>query len=84
MPIDNIIKKIKNDSHVLIVDECRETGSMSEELITKLVEKMDTLPKIKRLTGHDTYIPLGTSWQHVLPNKERIVESVLKLKGEAK
>ena len=79
LPIENILKEIKGYKHVLIVDECRETGSISEEMITKFVENMDTLPKLKRLTGHDTYIPLGTAWKYVLPDKERIVDSVVQL-----
>ena len=65
---------------VLIVDECRKTGSVSEEIITGLIEHLEQPPKIKRITGHDTFIPIGVSWEFVLPSKEDIVNTVLDLK----
>ncbi|NVK22783.1 MAG: MFS transporter [Kangiellaceae bacterium] len=65
---------------VLIVDECRKTGSVSEEIITGLVDNLEQLPTIKRVTGHDTFIPIGTSWEYVLPSKEDIIKAVIELK----
>ncbi|WP_223671162.1 thiamine pyrophosphate-dependent enzyme [Kangiella shandongensis] len=76
---EGIAEIAKHYANVLVVDECRKTGSLSEELITGLVENLDKLPNIKRITGHDTFIPIGTSWQYVLPSKENIVEAVLNL-----
>jgi 2-oxoisovalerate dehydrogenase E1 component len=77
LPIDSLLKEIDGYSHIYIVDECRKTGSPSEELITQLVERCEKLPKIKRLTGHDTYIPLGRSWQFILPSRDTIVDGVV-------
>jgi 2-oxoisovalerate dehydrogenase E1 component len=77
LPMDAILREIEGFSHVYIVDECRKTGSPSEELITGLVEACESLPKIKRLTGHDTFIPLGRSWQFILPSRDSIVAGVL-------
>ena len=69
----------KNYQNILVVDECRKTGSLSEELITGLVEHTDKIPNIKRITGHDTFIPIGTSWEFVLPGKDDIVKAVREL-----
>jgi len=73
----------KDYNNVLVVDECRKTGSLSEELITGLVENLGSdsgkLPNIKRITGHDTFIPIGTSWEFVLPGKNDIVKAVREL-----
>ena len=69
----------KNYQNVLVVDECRKTGSLSEELITGLIESLEQPPKIKRITGHDTFIPIGTSWEFVLPGKDDIVQAVREL-----
>lgn len=69
----------KNYQNVLVVDECRKTGSLSEELITGLVENLDKTPTIKRITGHDTFIPIGTSWEFVLPSEEDIVKAIKEL-----
>lgn len=77
LPMDALLRELEGFSHVYIVDECRKTGSPSEELITELVERCEVLPKIKRLTGHDTFIPLGRSWQYILPSRDRIVEGVV-------
>jgi 2-oxoisovalerate dehydrogenase E1 component len=65
----------------LIVDECRKTGSISEAIITGLVEHMESLPKLSRLTGEDTFIPLGDAWQYVLPSKQGIVDQILKMES---
>jgi 2-oxoisovalerate dehydrogenase E1 component len=77
------IGKIKN---VLIVDECRQTGSISEALITMLVEHdSDYLSrKIERITAHDSFIPLGSASYAVLPSCELIVEQVKNMVAKQK
>lgn len=77
--VDAIMKAIKGFKQVLIVDECRKTGSVSEELITHIVEQSKTLPKIARVTGKDSFITTGTSWQVLLPAMEDIVDATLNL-----
>jgi 2-oxoisovalerate dehydrogenase E1 component len=81
LPEKAILEEAKKCERVLIVDENRETASQSEQIITLLVEKLDKLPKIKRLTGHDSFIPLGKAWEFVLPNTDRIVDAVLEMEG---
>jgi 2-oxoisovalerate dehydrogenase E1 component len=79
LPEAALLREIKNCKNILIVDECRKTGSLSEALITLLVEKISPLPKIKRITGHDSFIPLGEAWKYVLPSKEDIIKAVIEL-----
>lgn len=74
-----ILKEVKNCKNVLIVDECRKTGSLSEALTTLLVENLNPLPTIKRITGHDSFIPLGEAWKYVLPSKDDIVQAAVEL-----
>jgi 2-oxoisovalerate dehydrogenase E1 component len=62
---------------VLIVDECRRTGSQSEALVTLLVEHMKKLPRIRRVTADDCFIPLGKAATVLLPSKEAIVAAAL-------
>lgn len=76
LPKESLKRAIGKANQVLIVDECRKTASISEEIITWMVESYETLPKIQRLTGEDSFIPLGTAWQYVLPSKNDIVEKV--------
>lgn len=77
LPIEKLANEASKASMVLIVDECRKTGSISEAIITGLVENMQSMPKISRLTGEDTFIPLGDAWQYVLPSKQGIVDKIL-------
>jgi len=79
-PIDEqgIIKQVSDCQQVLIVDECRETGSISEALVTLLSEQAETRNKpIERITAKDSFIPLGGAANHVLPSTKDIVNKVL-------
>ena len=74
-----IIKELQGTTHVLIVDECRQTGSLSEEIITYMQRDLPDLPTIRRVTGHDSFIPLGSAAYEVLPSKEDIVREAIKM-----
>ena len=86
LPIDQIsefIAKNKTDkTYVLVVDECRESGSLSEELICKLYDyllkqKLLASIKLKRINAYDSFIPLGPAADHVLPSVNNIIENIL-------
>lgn len=81
LPMVQILEVIAPCKHILIVDECRKTGSISEELTTLIHENMDSPPKIKRLTATDCFIPLGRASAITLPSKETIIEAALELTG---
>ena len=78
-----IVAAIGDIKNVLIVDECRKTGSISEALITLLVEHdLDyARRKVERLTAHDSFIPLGAASYQVLPSCELIVEQAKGMLG---
>jgi 2-oxoisovalerate dehydrogenase E1 component len=82
LPTEAILKEVAQAKQVLIVDEGRESGSISEGLITLLVEEASSSLQIKRITGKDCFIPLGTAWQYLLPSKESIIEAVIALQSE--
>lgn len=67
---------------MLIVDEGRKSGSVSEGLMTLLMEEASPDLRIKRLTGKDSFIPLGSAWHYLLPDKERIIEAVIALQSD--
>lgn len=85
-PLDEkgIVEQANLCENVLIVDECRQTGSISEALVTLLVESESTRNKVKisRITAHDSFIPLGSAAYHVLPSTQQIVEEALLLVGK--
>ncbi|RDH43867.1 thiamine pyrophosphate-dependent enzyme [Zooshikella ganghwensis] len=74
--VEALVKEIQHCSHILIVDECRQTGSVSEQLVTLLVEHLKPLPVVERITAADSFIPLGAAANLVLPQCDEIVQRV--------
>lgn len=84
LPIENIYKAILQCENLIIIDECRKTGSISEELMSCLYHKLKNdhlleLIKITRITAEDSFIPLGPAADHVLPSVKNIIDSVLEI-----
>ena len=77
-----IMEAVQSCEHILIVDECRRSGSLSETLMTMILENLNPLPKIKRLTADDCFIPLGPASDITLPGKETIIDTALTLLGK--
>ena len=61
---------------ILIVDECRRTGSLGEELMTLLVERGVTARAV-RVTAENSFIPLAAAANLVLPSVDSIIEGAL-------
>lgn len=78
LPAEAILEAIAPCERVLIVDECRETGSLSEQLMALLCEHAPN-KKAARLCARDSFIPIGKASTLTLPSKESIVEAVRKL-----
>lgn len=82
-PLDEtaIVTAIGDIKNVLIVDECRQTGSISEAIVTLLIEHDIDYSKrrIERLTAHDSFIPLGSASYEVLPSCKLIVEQATRM-----
>lgn len=78
------IKDGFDSTNILIVDECRITCSISEELTTRLYEFLqssDLNNKINmyRLAAEDCFIPLGPAANHVLPSVNSIVDKIIEI-----
>lgn len=77
LAVDAIITVAKDAKAILIVDEGRKTGGLSEELMSILMDNLGSaLPKTQRICGEDSFITLGSSWHHLLPSCEKIIEAV--------
>ncbi len=79
LPEKEILKALKGCDNILIVDECRKTGSVSEELMTLLHDKKN----VARHTAEDSYIPLGKAYASTLPSKETIIKQAKELMKKA-
>jgi 2-oxoisovalerate dehydrogenase E1 component len=80
-PIDSehLLDEIGDCPHVLIVDECRKTGSWSEWLCGLLVERAVKVPRVRVVAADDCFIPLGKAAAAGLPSTDEIVRDALKL-----
>jgi 2-oxoisovalerate dehydrogenase E1 component len=80
-PLDEerIAQAVDGMQGVLVVDECRRTGSISEALVTLLVERCRHVPQIRRVTADDSFIPLGKAYNVLLPSQESIAKAALAL-----
>lgn len=67
-----IVAAVADCKNILIVDESRRSGSLSEKLMTLLTEagRGDC---ISRITAEDCFIPLGPAAELVLPSKASII-----------
>lgn len=74
---DVIVEQALATGRVLVVDEGRYTGGVSEAILAVLMEKCRDRVVANRLTGKDTYTPLGPSANTVLPTEPDIVEAAL-------
>jgi 2-oxoisovalerate dehydrogenase E1 component len=80
-PIDQqaLLAEVGDCPHVLIVDECRKTGSLSEFLCGMLLENAIKVPRVKVVAADDCFIPLGKAAAAGLPSRDEIVLTALKL-----
>ncbi len=73
-PLDpaGIMDAVGDATRVLIVDECRVTGSQSEALMALVMEQMPD-KRVARLAADDCFIPLGKAATIPLPSRDDIV-----------
>lgn len=74
LPVTDVVREAKATGRVLVVDETRRSGSISEALVTGLLESGFT-GRLARLAADDTYLPLGAAVAHVLVSEEDIEEA---------
>jgi 2-oxoisovalerate dehydrogenase E1 component len=81
LPVEDMVREAKVTGKVLIVDECRETGGMAEGIMTALVEHCPEV-QMRRITGLDTFIPLGAAANLVLIQEADIERAIRELVGQ--
>lgn len=78
-----ILDAVADCEHILIVDECRKTASISEAIFTLFAENSEKLTAdvshIDRICAEDSFIPLGSASYTVLPSRDSIREAALAL-----
>jgi 2-oxoisovalerate dehydrogenase E1 component len=78
LPVQDLVRAAELTGKVLIADETRHTGGVSEGIIAELVDA-GFEGKIARVTSSDSFIPLGDAAAHVLLSEEEIEQAARKL-----
>jgi 2-oxoisovalerate dehydrogenase E1 component len=82
-PLDaeTLVAEAHAAGRVLVVDEGRRSGGVAEPVMALLAERAPGV-RLARVTGDDTYIPLGDAWKLVLPSVDSIAAGLEALLGK--
>jgi 2-oxoisovalerate dehydrogenase E1 component len=78
LPVEDLLHEAAATDHVLVVDETRASGGVSEGVVTALVDAGYT-GRVARVAATDSFIPLGDAANHVLLSEAAIEKAALDL-----
>jgi 2-oxoisovalerate dehydrogenase E1 component len=80
LPLDDLLREARATGRVLVVDETRRTGGVSEGVVAALVDAgFDG--RVARVASKDSFVPLGGAANLVLLSEDEIEEAALALCG---
>jgi 2-oxoisovalerate dehydrogenase E1 component len=78
LPVADIVREASATGRVLVVDETRRSGGVSEGVLAALVDAgFDG--RMARVTSKDSFIPLGDAALHVLVSEADIERAARRL-----
>jgi 2-oxoisovalerate dehydrogenase E1 component len=80
LPIGEVLAHAGAVGKLLVVDECRRSGNVSEALAAAVLDSQ-TRCRFQRVTAADSFVPLGDAANLVLVSEEEIWTAALKLVG---
>ncbi|MHA0286857.1 thiamine pyrophosphate-dependent enzyme [Mycobacterium sp. C3-094] len=78
LPLADMLAAAEATGRVLVVDETRRSGGVSEGVVTALVDHGYT-GALARVASHDSFIPLGDAALHVLLDEDTIEAAALRV-----
>jgi 2-oxoisovalerate dehydrogenase E1 component len=78
LPIDDLMRTAELTGKVLIADETRHSGGVSEGIMAELIDA-GFQGEVARVTSSDSFIPLGAAADHVLLSEEEIEQAARKM-----
>jgi 2-oxoisovalerate dehydrogenase E1 component len=78
LPEEDILGHARATGRVLIVDECRKSGNVSEAIAALLMDQARGV-EAARVTSADSFIPLGDAADLVLLNEDEIITAAIQL-----
>jgi 2-oxoisovalerate dehydrogenase E1 component len=80
LPVDDMVTAAQATGTVLVVDEGRTTGGVAEGVMALLAERLPGV-RLGRVSGADTFIPLGAAANLVLVQEQDIEAAALRMLG---
>jgi len=80
LPVRDILREAAITGRVLVVDETRRTGGVSEAVLAALVDG-GFRGAIRRVTSADSFIPLGAAARTVLLEEQTVLQVARELVG---
>ncbi|MEV4070975.1 thiamine pyrophosphate-dependent enzyme [Nonomuraea fuscirosea] len=80
LPVEDLLRAAELTGNVLIADETRRSGGVSEGIVAELLDAGFT-GTVARVTSSDSFIPLGGAADHVLLSEDEIEQAARKLLG---
>ena len=78
LPVDDILREAEATGRVLIADETRRSGGVSEGIVTALFDAGFS-GRMARVASRDSFVPLGAAANLVLLSEEEIEAAALRL-----
>ncbi|MFB4296830.1 thiamine pyrophosphate-dependent enzyme [Actinomadura sp. NTSP31] len=78
LPVDDLLREARATGAVLVADETRRTGGVSEGVLAALADAgFDG--RAARVASEDSFIPLGDAAAHVLLSEDAVVDAAAEL-----
>ncbi|MEV8632697.1 thiamine pyrophosphate-dependent enzyme [Streptosporangium sp. NPDC051023] len=78
LPVEDLLHAAELTGRVLIADETRRAGGVSESVVAELLDAGFT-GRVARVTSADSFVPLGEAAGHVLLSETEIEDAARKL-----
>lgn len=78
LPVDDLVREARATGRVLVVDETRRSGGVSEGVLAALVDAGYS-GAMARVTSRDSFVPLGPAANDVLLSEDEIKEAAVRL-----
>jgi 2-oxoisovalerate dehydrogenase E1 component len=80
LPVEDVLREAEATGRVLVVDETRRSGGVSESVMTTLLDGGFS-GRVARVASQDSFIPLGDAALHVLVSEDAIEQAAHALLG---